>query len=90
MKMQSEGNDDLDDKDVVGDQATARARKIHDATPYQKVEYWLVPISSHQQRCFGRPCELEIVIMMMMMMMFADDDVDDGNNVEDYLSFFRK
>ena len=37
--MQSEGNGDLDDTDVVGDQATARAWKIQDATPYQKVEY---------------------------------------------------
>ena len=37
--MQSEGNDDLDDTDVVGDQATARARKIQDATTYQKVGY---------------------------------------------------
>ena len=93
--MRSEGNDDVDDKDVVDDQANARARKIQDATPYPKVENWLAPISSHQQRCFERPCEIEIVIMMLMMMMmmmmiFADDDVevDDGNDVEDHLSFF--
>ena len=87
--MRSKGNDDVDDKDVVDDQANARARKIQDATPYPKVENWLAPISSHQQRCFERPCEIDIVIMMMMM-IFADDDVevDDGNDVEDYLSFF--
>ena len=95
--MQSKGNGDLDDKDVVDDQANARARKIQDATPYPKVEIWLAPISSHQQRCFERPCEIEIVIMMMIMMMmmmmmnFADDDVevDDGNDVEGDLSFFE-
>ena len=89
--MRTEGNDDVDDKDVADDQANARARKIQDATPYPKMEIWWAPISSHQQRCFERPCEIEIVIMMMTM-TFADDDVevDDGNGVGNYLSYCWK
>jgi len=27
----------------------------------------VAPISSHKQRCFERPCEIEIVMMMMMI-----------------------